>query len=53
MESSARRRSIPVDIGGVIVGGPAPIVVQSMTNTDTADIEFNRDPGRGACPRRL
>src|SRR6188768_1533647 len=39
MESSARRRSIPVDIGGVIVGGPAPIVVQSMTNTDTADIE--------------
>ncbi|MGB8710519.1 MAG: flavodoxin-dependent (E)-4-hydroxy-3-methylbut-2-enyl-diphosphate synthase [Methyloceanibacter sp.] len=39
MESSARRRSVPVNIGGVIVGGPAPIVVQSMTNTDTADIE--------------
>jgi (E)-4-hydroxy-3-methylbut-2-enyl-diphosphate synthase len=39
MESSARRRTIPVNIGGVIVGGPAPIVVQSMTNTDTADIE--------------
>src|SRR6185437_830968 len=38
MESSARRRSVPVNIGGVIVGGPAPIVVQSMTNTDTADI---------------
>jgi (E)-4-hydroxy-3-methylbut-2-enyl-diphosphate synthase len=34
-----RRRSVPVDIGGVIVGGGAPIVVQSMTNTDTADIE--------------
>ena len=33
-----RRKSIPVDIGGVIVGGEAPIVVQSMTNTDTADI---------------
>ena len=34
-----RRRSVPVNIGGVIVGGPAPIVVQSMTNTDTADID--------------
>ncbi|WP_108662784.1 flavodoxin-dependent (E)-4-hydroxy-3-methylbut-2-enyl-diphosphate synthase [Acuticoccus kandeliae] len=33
-----RRRSIPVDVGGVTVGGAAPIVVQSMTNTDTADI---------------
>jgi (E)-4-hydroxy-3-methylbut-2-enyl-diphosphate synthase len=28
-----------VDVGGVTVGGPAPIVVQSMTNTDTADVE--------------
>ena len=35
---SERRRSVPVDIGGVTVGGDAPIVVQSMTNTDTADI---------------
>lgn len=32
-----RRKSIPVDIGGVMVGGDAPVVVQSMTNTDTAD----------------
>ncbi|HEX6831313.1 MAG TPA: flavodoxin-dependent (E)-4-hydroxy-3-methylbut-2-enyl-diphosphate synthase [Methyloceanibacter sp.] len=39
MESSARRRSVPVNIGGVMVGGTAPIVVQSMTNTDTADID--------------
>jgi (E)-4-hydroxy-3-methylbut-2-enyl-diphosphate synthase len=39
MESSARRRSVPVNIGGVMVGGAAPIVVQSMTNTDTADID--------------
>jgi (E)-4-hydroxy-3-methylbut-2-enyl-diphosphate synthase len=30
---------VPVDIGGVTVGGGAPIVVQSMTNTDTADVE--------------
>jgi (E)-4-hydroxy-3-methylbut-2-enyl-diphosphate synthase len=35
----SRRRSVPVRIGSVTVGGPAPIVVQSMTNTDTADIE--------------
>src|SRR5215217_1045627 len=34
-----RRRSIAVDVGGVTVGGGAPIVVQSMTNTDTADVE--------------
>ncbi len=33
-----RRKSIAVDVGGVIVGGEAPVVVQSMTNTDTADI---------------
>src|SRR3712207_5044561 len=36
---AARRRSVGVDIGGVMVGGGAPVVVQSMTNTDTADIE--------------
>ena len=34
-----RRRSVAVDVGGVIVGGGAPVVVQSMTNTDTADVE--------------
>lgn len=33
-----RRQSIPVQVGQVIIGGHAPIVVQSMTNTDTADI---------------
>jgi (E)-4-hydroxy-3-methylbut-2-enyl-diphosphate synthase len=32
-----RRRSVPVNVGGVWVGGAHPIVVQSMTNTDTAD----------------
>jgi (E)-4-hydroxy-3-methylbut-2-enyl-diphosphate synthase len=35
----ARRRSVPVNIGGVVVGGDRPIVVQSMTNTDTADAD--------------
>src|SRR5580765_6233827 len=34
-----RRTSVGVDVGGVIVGGGAPVVVQSMTNTDTADID--------------
>ena len=34
-----RRRAVAVDIGGVMVGGGHPIVVQSMTNTDTADVE--------------
>jgi (E)-4-hydroxy-3-methylbut-2-enyl-diphosphate synthase len=38
-EPLARRVSVPVRVGGVIVGGGAPVVVQSMTNTDTADIE--------------
>src|SRR5579883_3482454 len=35
----ARRRSLTVSIGSVRVGGSNPIVVQSMTNTDTADVE--------------
>src|SRR6187549_2084032 len=39
MTLSERHRSVAVDVGGVFVGGNAPIVVQSMTNTDTADIE--------------
>ena len=41
MGTSAQQRhhSVAVNVGGVIVGGAAPIVVQSMTNTDTADVE--------------
>jgi (E)-4-hydroxy-3-methylbut-2-enyl-diphosphate synthase len=34
-----RRHSVGVNVGGVMVGGEAPVVVQSMTNTDTADID--------------
>jgi (E)-4-hydroxy-3-methylbut-2-enyl-diphosphate synthase len=34
-----RHKSVAVYVGGVTVGGGAPIVVQSMTNTDTADVE--------------
>src|SRR6187551_2538653 len=36
---SARHQTTQVMVGNVAVGGGAPIVVQSMTNTDTADIE--------------
>ena len=39
MAEVRRRRSVVVDVGGVKVGGDHPIVVQSMTNTDTADPE--------------
>ncbi|MBY0373555.1 MAG: flavodoxin-dependent (E)-4-hydroxy-3-methylbut-2-enyl-diphosphate synthase, partial [Bryobacteraceae bacterium] len=33
-----RRKSVTVDIGGVKIGSDHPIMVQSMTNTDTADV---------------
>ncbi len=36
---AARRRTVAVRVGDVVIGGGAPVVVQSMTNTDTADIE--------------
>src|ERR1700760_4255264 len=36
---SARHQTTQVMVGNVAVGGGAPIVVQSMTNTDTADVE--------------
>ena len=39
MSLSQRHKTVAVDVGGVTVGGGAPIVVQSMTNTDTADVE--------------
>ena len=38
MAKIARRKSVAVNVGGVKVGGANPIVVQSMTNTDTADV---------------
>src|SRR6058998_910542 len=37
--AASRRRSVSVDVAGVTVGGDAPVVVQSMTNTDTADAQ--------------
>jgi (E)-4-hydroxy-3-methylbut-2-enyl-diphosphate synthase len=38
MAANPRRRTVAVNVGGVKIGGGAPIVVQSMTNTDTADV---------------
>jgi (E)-4-hydroxy-3-methylbut-2-enyl-diphosphate synthase len=38
MSGPQRKKTVAVDVGGVKVGGPHPIVVQSMTNTDTADV---------------
>tara|TARA_R110000868_G_scaffold37111_11_gene131568 strand:- start:4160 stop:5377 length:1218 start_codon:yes stop_codon:yes gene_type:complete len=43
MGSIKRRKSTQVMVGGIPVGGDAPIVVQSMTNTDTADIDETVD----------
>src|SRR5712675_1913995 len=37
--ATARKQGVPVRVGAVVVGGGAPVVVQSMTNTDTADAE--------------
>jgi (E)-4-hydroxy-3-methylbut-2-enyl-diphosphate synthase len=34
-----RRGSVAVHVGSIVIGGGAPVVVQSMTNTDTADVE--------------
>jgi (E)-4-hydroxy-3-methylbut-2-enyl-diphosphate synthase len=39
MAVKARRKAVAVDVGGVRVGGDSPVVVQSMTNTDTADVQ--------------
>lgn len=38
MANIQRRKCVTVNVGGVMVGGNHPVVVQSMTNTDTADI---------------
>src|SRR5579884_2197084 len=38
MAVKARRKAAVVDVGGVKMGGAHPVVVQSMTNTDTADV---------------
>ena len=37
--AASRRATRGVDVGSVRIGGGAPVVVQSMTNTDTADVD--------------
>jgi (E)-4-hydroxy-3-methylbut-2-enyl-diphosphate synthase len=39
LAAAARRATTTVDVGGVLVGSGHPVVVQSMTNTDTADAD--------------
>ena len=39
---------LQVRVGGVAVGGGAPVVVQSMTNTRTDDVEATLEPDKGA-----
>ncbi|HLS90295.1 MAG TPA: flavodoxin-dependent (E)-4-hydroxy-3-methylbut-2-enyl-diphosphate synthase [Limnochordia bacterium] len=41
--SIQRRKSVPVKVGSVWIGGSHPIAVQSMTNTDTADVSATVD----------
>ena len=38
MALAQRRKTIPVNVGGVVIGGAAPIAVQTMTKTDTRDV---------------
>ena len=37
-KTQIRGKTQAVNVGGIVLGGNAPIVVQSMTNTDTADV---------------
>ncbi len=39
MSETTRRRTVGVNVGSVTIGGGAPVVVQAMTSTDTADVE--------------
>src|SRR2546430_1527703 len=39
MALAQRRKAIPVNVGGVVIGGAAPIAVQTMTKTDTRDVK--------------
>ena len=39
MTSIQNRPTVPVRVGNLVIGGGSAIVVQSMTNTDTADVE--------------
>ena len=48
-----RRKSVTAKIGNVRVGWEVPVVVQSMTNTDTADVQSTVRAGGRAGPGRV
>lgn len=49
MTQIERRRTVPVNVGGVVIGGAAPISVQTMTKTQTEDVRATLDQiGRAA-----
>ena len=43
-----RHQTHSVKVGPVTIGGDAPVVVQSMTDTDTADVEKTVGPDQAA-----
>ena len=59
VSSAARRQTVTTDISGVLVGSAHPVVVQSMTNTDTADADataldavvLEKSPAGSAAPQ--
>ena len=53
MATIQRRKSYTALVGNVRVGSDAPVVVQSMTNTDTADVRSTVKAGRRTGSRRL
>ena len=53
MPASPRRKSVVVNVGAVKVGGAHPVVVQSMTNTDTADVTATVNQVMALAQRRL
>jgi (E)-4-hydroxy-3-methylbut-2-enyl-diphosphate synthase len=53
MSAYPRRPSLAVRVGATVIGGGHPIVVQSMTNTDTADVEGTAQQVQVARPRRF
>ncbi len=53
MNPRIRHRTVGVPVGKVMVGGGAPVVVQSMANTDTVDVEVHVDPVHRARPGGL
>ena len=43
LQEIKRKKTLKVNIGGIVIGGGSPIVIQSMTNTNTADVDKTVD----------